>query len=134
MPRCSASVDISTTPTTSSLEPKSPWSQMASQGFASGFLQACKVCDDSSLSSAITAPRGIQRLLTHIRWCSLQRPSYHSASRAWKTMRPMRPNPLMPIFTAIAISTMGQEFGDALARTEHYNSTCTNCDKSCIGE
>ena len=76
MPRCSASVDISTTPTTSSLEPKSPWSQMASQGFASGFLQACKVCDDSSLSSAITAPRGIQRLLTHIRWCSLQRPSY----------------------------------------------------------
>mmetsp|Transcript_24278 Transcript_24278/g.50345 ORF Transcript_24278/g.50345 Transcript_24278/m.50345 type:complete len:202 (-) Transcript_24278:26-631(-) len=44
----SASVDISTTPTTSSLLPKRFWSQMA-----------------------------------------------------WKTMRPMRPNPLMPIFVAM---------------------------------
>ena len=33
---------------------------------------------------------------------------------AWKTMRPIRPNPLMPILTAIAMSEVGQKFADAL--------------------
>ena len=33
---------------------------------------------------------------------------------AWKTMRPIRPNPLMPILTAIAMSTMGHKFTDGL--------------------
>ena len=34
-------------------------------------------------------------------------------------MRPIRPNPLMPILTAIAVSEVGQKFADALEGCEH---------------
>ena len=78
-PGHSASVDMSTTPTTSSLEPKSPWSQIA-----------CQECNGESLALSACAP-------------------------AWKTMRPMRPKPLMPILTAIADSVRQQEITGALA-------------------
>jgi len=86
-------------------------------------------------SAAITASRDIHLNPTVPAGAACRDPAISSASRAWKTMRPMRPNPLMPIFTAIAISTMGQEFGDALARMEHCSrmrrvSTDCHCRES----
>ena len=84
-------MDISTTPTTSSLEPRSPWSQMAWHGFVRDCLPAAQFAQGLPADAAA------------------RHPAINSDSRAWKTMRPMRPNPLMPIFTAIATSTRGSK-------------------------